>query len=199
MLRISLMWMTAIALTLATACSDLPDSVKSERQIANEIVECQLEQGGGLGIAFMGGKESVADCHAHCRPYLDPDSYLTPYSQPGGAPAASRAQDLYAGADQQGAGQGWGTTGHSGSNDAAQLHTESASKHCTGAHWGTDGLKPYMRYSLAGGYQANGENGSGLGYCYSAAERVRYAPITSMKEEIDETMAGWMRSPRPPG
>ncbi len=26
------------------------------------------------------------------------------------------------------------------------------------SHWGTDGLKPYMRYSLAGGYQTNGEN-----------------------------------------
>ena len=63
MLRISLLWMAAIALA-STACSALPDSAKSERQIANEIVECQLEQGGGLGIAFMGGKESVADLYA---------------------------------------------------------------------------------------------------------------------------------------
>ena len=84
------------------------------------------------------------------------------------------------------------TLGH---NNAAQLHAESASKQCAKGHWGIDGLKPYMRYSLAGGYQANGENGSGLGYCFSAAERVRYAPITSMKKEIDETMARWMQSP----
>ena len=33
-----------------------------------------------------------------------------------------------------------------------------------------DGLKPYMRYSLAGGYQANGENGSGLNYCIKAGD-----------------------------
>ena len=65
MLRISLLlWMTAIALASIVACSALPDSVKSERQIANEIVECQLEQGGGLGITFMGGKDSVADLYA---------------------------------------------------------------------------------------------------------------------------------------
>ena len=137
MLRISLMWMTAIALTLATACSDLPDSVKSERQIANEIVECQLEQGGGLGIAFMGGKESVADCHAHCRPYLDPDSYLTPYSQPGGAPAANLELKTYMleliNKERARAGVQPVTLG---SNDAAQLHTESASKALHGSSLG---------------------------------------------------------------
>ena len=49
-----------------------------------------------------------------------------------------------------------------GANIAAQLHAESALQNCTSGHWGVDGLKPYMRYSLAGGYQSNGENGSGL-------------------------------------
>ena len=48
-----------------------------------------------------------------------------------------------------------------GDNDAAQLHAESALANCFGSHWGIDGLKPYMRYSLAGGYQSNGENGLG--------------------------------------
>ena len=48
-----------------------------------------------------------------------------------------------------------------GNNFAAQLHAENALDACFGSHWGVDGLKPYMRYSLAGGYQSNGENGSG--------------------------------------
>ena len=49
---------------VTTACSALPDSFKTERQIANEIVECQLEQGDGLGITFLGGKDSVAELYA---------------------------------------------------------------------------------------------------------------------------------------
>ena len=52
-----------------------------------------------------------------------------------------------------------------GTNTAAQTHAENMLETCTSSHWGTDGLKPYMRYSLAGGYQTNAENISGLGYC----------------------------------
>ena len=52
-----------------------------------------------------------------------------------------------------------------GDNIAAQLHAESALTNCFASHWGIDGLKPYMRYSLAGGYQSNSENGSGSDYC----------------------------------
>ena len=37
-------------------------------------------------------------------------------------------------------------------NVAAQMHAESALESCFSSHWGIDGLKPYMRYSLAGGY-----------------------------------------------
>ena len=55
-----------------------------------------------------------------------------------------------------------------GDNVAAQLHADSSLENCTSSHWGIDGLKPYMRYSLAGGYQSNGENGSGLDYCIKA-------------------------------
>ena len=49
-----------------------------------------------------------------------------------------------------------------GDNHAAQLHAESGLANCFGSHWGIDGLKPYMRYSLAGGYQSNGENWLGV-------------------------------------
>ncbi len=60
-----------------------------------------------------------------------------------------------------------------GDNIAAQLHAESSLANCFSSHWGVDGLKPYMRYSLAGGYQSNGENGSGLDYCIKASDRYR--------------------------
>ncbi len=78
-----------------------------------------------------------------------------------------------------------------GDNDAAQLHAESALAHCFTSHWGIDGLKPYMRYSLAGGYQSNGENGSGANYCFGN----EYAPIEPIKDEIRYMMESWMGSP----
>ena len=52
-----------------------------------------------------------------------------------------------------------------GENAAAQMPAEASLENCSSSHWGPDGLKPYMRYSLAGEYQANGENGHGLNYC----------------------------------
>ena len=80
-----------------------------------------------------------------------------------------------------------------GANAAAQLHAEASLAGCFSSHWGLDGLKPYMRYSLAGGYQANAENGSGLDYCITEADS--YAEIGSVEQEIREAMAGWMESP----
>ena len=50
-----------------------------------------------------------------------------------------------------------------------------------------------MRYSLAGGFQSNGENGSGLDYCIRTADR--YLSINSMDQEIREAMESWMDSP----
>ena len=79
-----------------------------------------------------------------------------------------------------------------GTNNAAQLHAESSLADCVSSHWGTDGLKPYMRYSLAGGYQSNGENGHGSDYCIKASDRHR--PVSSVQAEIREAMAGWMGS-----
>ena len=80
-----------------------------------------------------------------------------------------------------------------GDNIAAQLHAESAIKNCFGSHWGIDGLKPYMRYSLAGGYQSNGENWHGLAYCIKASDG--YSPIGNVKWGVRDAMDGWMDSP----
>lgn len=80
-----------------------------------------------------------------------------------------------------------------GDNIAAQLHAEAALENCFTGHWGVDGLKPYMRYSLAGGYQSNGENASGLNYCIKPWEN--YRPIASIEGESREVMRGFMNSP----
>lgn len=80
-----------------------------------------------------------------------------------------------------------------GDNIAAQLHAESALANCFSSHWGIDGLKPYMRYSLAGGYQSNGENGHGSDYCIKSGDG--YTAIHSVNQEIDDAMEGWMDSP----
>ena len=45
-----------------------------------------------------------------------------------------------------------------GANNAAQKRAETMLRNCTFSHWDTNGLKPYMRYSLAGGYHPNAEN-----------------------------------------
>ena len=79
-----------------------------------------------------------------------------------------------------------------GDNIAAQLHAEAALDNCFSSHWGLDGLKPYMRYSLAGDYQSNGENGSGLDYCVRASDG--YRANSNIMHEIQETMDGWMQS-----
>ena len=80
-----------------------------------------------------------------------------------------------------------------GDNVAAQLHAEDALENCFSSHWGMDGLKPYMRYSLAGGYQSNGENVSGIDYCYMPSSG--YAALGPIEQEIREAMNGFMGSP----
>lgn len=79
-----------------------------------------------------------------------------------------------------------------GDNAAVQLHAEASLENCFSSHWGIDGLKPYMRYSLAGGYQSNGENGSGIDYCIKASDG--YRANSGAKQEIREAMEGWMDS-----
>ena len=44
-----------------------------------------------------------------------------------------------------------------GNRGAAQAHAEDMQDGCFVSHWGTNGLKPYMRHSLAGGYRAGEE------------------------------------------
>ncbi|MCY4490703.1 MAG: hypothetical protein OXC46_04460 [Thaumarchaeota archaeon] len=79
-----------------------------------------------------------------------------------------------------------------GTNTAAQSHADDMIVNCFAGHWGTSGLKPYMRYTLAGGNQHNAENVSGLNYCIKPWEN--YSTIDP-KASLSETMDGFMSSP----
>ncbi|MDE2718866.1 MAG: CAP domain-containing protein, partial [Chloroflexota bacterium] len=82
-----------------------------------------------------------------------------------------------------------------GDNNAAQIHAENSIGDCVSGHWGTDGLGPPMRYSLAGGYQSNRENVAGLDYCLTEEERPTYSPIQSIQSELRDHMDGYIGSP----
>ena len=80
-----------------------------------------------------------------------------------------------------------------GNNRAAQLHAEASLAGCFSSHWGMDGLKPYMRYTLAGGQQSNGENVRGLDYCIRESDG--YRQNDTPQNEISQAMTGLMDSP----
>ena len=74
-----------------------------------------------------------------------------------------------------------------GSNAAAQNHAEASLAGGFNSHWNLDGLKPSMRYTLAGGYQHNQENifrNACRGSC----------GLIMLEERIAEAMASWMSS-----
>ena len=77
-------------------------------------------------------------------------------------------------------------------NFAAQSHAEDMRENCFLSHWGTDGLKSYMRYALAGGEQYSAENVSGIGFCPTNPDRYITKSITA---ELDEAMHGLLNSP----
>ena len=58
-----------------------------------------------------------------------------------------------------------------GTSQVAQEHAENMLASCYLSHWSLRGLKPYIRYSELGGYQANGENISGQQRCYGSSYR----------------------------
>ena len=55
-------------------------------------------------------------------------------------------------------------------NIAAQIHADGGLDGCHGSHWSLDGLKPYHRYSLAGGYQRTFTHLRWSGVCDTASD-----------------------------
>lgn len=80
-----------------------------------------------------------------------------------------------------------------GANNAAQIHAEESYKNCFMSHWGVDGLKPYMRYTLSGGFQSNGENVGGSNFCIP--EDTGFYVVDDIEELIAEAVRQWMNSP----
>ncbi len=73
-----------------------------------------------------------------------------------------------------------------GDNIAAQLHAESSLAGCFFGNWGLDGLKSYMRYTLAGGYQSNHQTSSGINYCIPPGDD--HPPLGTLESEIRSSL-----------
>jgi uncharacterized protein YkwD len=67
-------------------------------------------------------------------------------------------------------------------NAAAQKHAQDMFESYYWAHWGTDGLKPYMRYTLEGGLGYDRENVGYTGIIDQEANRENYADIDPIEE-----------------
>ena len=79
-----------------------------------------------------------------------------------------------------------------GNNPAAQAHAEELFRNGFLGHWGLDGLKPYIRYTLAGGTGAEGENVSGP--IDPRIPGLRYAK-TPVMDSLRKAQEGLMLSP----
>ena len=76
-------------------------------------------------------------------------------------------------------------------NPAAQFHAEDMLSNCTRGHWGTDGSKPYMRYTLADGEQYSAENVFALDFC---PDDLSQYELQTPTEQIDIAMELFMNS-----
>ena len=81
-----------------------------------------------------------------------------------------------------------------GDNDIAQVHAESSLANCFSSHWGLDGLKPYMRYSLAGGGISPTAK-TGTGSTTVSGHRTATATIGNIYTQVRKAMDGWLGSP----
>ena len=77
-------------------------------------------------------------------------------------------------------------------NTAAQSHAENSAARCTRGHWDTDGLKPYMRYTLAGGEQYSAENVFAIDFCPEDLDNYQ---SETPREQIDFAMGRFLDSP----
>lgn len=78
-----------------------------------------------------------------------------------------------------------------GDNAAAQQQADDKLARGYSSHWGADGMKPYMRYTLAGGYNYEAENSSGPAYLREGLNYQRQ----SAQELLLESEQGLMQSP----
>ncbi len=79
-----------------------------------------------------------------------------------------------------------------GFNEAPQRHAEDMLRYSYLSHWGRNGLKPYMRYTLEGGTGLTSENISGLACPLTPGGRYRTVDLMT---DIEESQTGFMQSP----
>ena len=82
-----------------------------------------------------------------------------------------------------------------GSNLAAQQHADDMLANYYLSHWGTDGMKPYMRYTLAGGFNYEAENSAYEGYD-PGTSNVNIDPLQTLTKleysmMYDDASSGW--------
>ena len=77
-------------------------------------------------------------------------------------------------------------------NPVAQSHAENSRDACTRGHWGPDGMKPYMRYTIAGGEQYSSENVFAIDFC---PEDLDNYDLETPREQIDFAMDRFLNSP----
>lgn len=84
-------------------------------------------------------------------------------------------------------------------NAAAQKHARDMFDNYYASHWGTDGLKPYIRYTIAGGLNKEGENSAYSGWFNPSDNANNYQTI-NVRDEIaaleytmmyDDTASNW--------
>ncbi len=69
-----------------------------------------------------------------------------------------------------------------GTNPAAQVHAQDMFDNYFLSHWGTDGMKPYMRYTVGGGTNYEDENSAYSGWYDKTTDPNRYVKINPMDE-----------------
>jgi len=78
-----------------------------------------------------------------------------------------------------------------GSNTAAQKHAEEMLANDYISHWGMDGMKPYMRYTLAGGFNYEAENAFMTRTAWYGGEDPSYQrDPKEMLDQADESLMG---------
>jgi hypothetical protein len=72
-----------------------------------------------------------------------------------------------------------------GDNPAAQIHADDMFNNYYLSHWDTDGLKPYMRYTVGNGINREEENSAYSGWYDRSTDPNRYATIDPEQELKD--------------
>ena len=75
-------------------------------------------------------------------------------------------------------------------NSTAQMHAEDERANCFSGHWGSNGTKPYMRYTINGGTHNSAENVVGSDYCPSTPSRYRRDPLEDKVIESHDELMG---------